>query len=166
MKANESFILKFFDGADKKFIIPVYQRAYNWRKEHCDRLFKDLLAVYREKYESHFFGGIVYVAYETAGTNEYLIIDGQQRLTTVSLLLIAIRNFIADQAEEYPGINLEKITEAYLIDKYAPEEKKLKLKLVRGDSTAYDHLLYGREKIKNSTVTHTCPNNFQNGVIF
>lgn len=153
MKANESFILKFFDGADKKFIIPVYQRAYNWRKEHCDRLFKDLLAVHREKYESHFFGGIVYVAYETAGTNEYLIIDGQQRLTTVSLLLIAIRNFISDQTEEYPGINLEKITEAYLIDKYAPEEKKLKLKLVRGDSTAYDHLLYGREKIKNSTVT-------------
>ena len=96
MNAKESYIYRFLDGADKKFIIPVYQRPYSWKKQDCELLLSDLLAVYEKNYTSHFFGSIVYVANDVGGCNEYIVIDGQQRITTVSLLLLAIRNYIQD----------------------------------------------------------------------
>ena len=76
MKANEGYIIRFLNGADKKFIIPVYQRQYSWKRANCELLIKDLLEVYRENYISHFFGSIVYVENDVGGCNEYIIIDG------------------------------------------------------------------------------------------
>lgn len=152
MKANESYIHRFLDGADKKFIVPVYQRPYSWKKENCELLFSDLMTVYRKGYTSHFFGGIVYVANEVAGCNEYIIIDGQQRITTISILLLAIRNYISANNIDI-DINTRKITNAYLTDEYADEEKKLKLKLVQGDDQAYDKLIRGQKPIENNVVT-------------
>lgn len=64
MIANESHIYKFLDGADKKFVIPVYQRPYSWKKQSCELLFEDLMTVYRKGYASHFFGSIVYVEHD------------------------------------------------------------------------------------------------------
>jgi uncharacterized protein with ParB-like and HNH nuclease domain len=60
MKANEQNLVKFLDGADKKFIIPVYQRDYNWKKSNCELLLKDLSNMYKNNYSSHFFGSIVF----------------------------------------------------------------------------------------------------------
>lgn len=62
MNAKESYIYRLLDGADKKFIIPVYQRPYSWKKQDCELLLLDLLTVYEKNYSSHFFGSIVYVA--------------------------------------------------------------------------------------------------------
>lgn len=90
MDAKEISMFRFLDGTDKKFIIPVYQRAYSWKREHCESLFKDLMNVYENNYVSHFFGSVVYVSNDVRGCNEHIIIDGQQRITTVSLLLLAI----------------------------------------------------------------------------
>lgn len=151
MYANASRICQFLNGNDKKFVVPVYQRPYSWKKANCQLLFQDLLTVYRKSYKSHFFGSIVFVEHEI-GYNEYTIIDGQQRLTTVSLLLLAIRNYINDNNLN-TDINPRKITSAYLTDEFADDEKKLKLKLVQGDDAAYDSIISGGELIENSSIT-------------
>lgn len=122
MNAKEGYIIKFLDGTDKKIIVPVYQRPYSWKKSHCELLFNDLMTVAEKGYKSHFFGSVVYVSNDIGGITEYTIIDGQQRITTVSLLLLAIRNYIIDKNIEV-GIIPEKITNAYLTDQYANNEK-------------------------------------------
>ena len=128
MVAKQGYIIRFLDGSDRKFIIPVYQRPYSWKKANCELLIKDLLEMDKQGYKSHFFGSIVYVENETGGNNEYIIIDGQQRITTVSLLLLAIRNYLIDNKDIIvEGINTAKITTAYLTDEYSNDEKKLKL---------------------------------------
>lgn len=152
MIAKEGYIVRFLDGSDKKFVIPVYQRPYSWKKSNCELLIKDLLEVYKQGYKSHFFGSIVYVENDIGGCNEYIIIDGQQRITTVSLLLLAIRNYITDNNLNI-GINANKITTAYLTDEYADSAKKLKLKLVQGDDDAYDRLIEKTQPIINNNVT-------------
>lgn len=55
MQALDSNLLRFMEGADKRFVIPVYQRNYDWKKEHCETLLEDLLAVYRNDLSTHFF---------------------------------------------------------------------------------------------------------------
>lgn len=153
MDAKEISMFRFLDGTDKKFIIPVYQRAYSWKREHCESLFKDLMNVYENNYVSHFFGSVVYVSNDVRGCNEHIIIDGQQRITTVSLLLLAIRNYINENDGLDIEINPRKITDAYLTDVYANSKKKLKLKLIQGDDEAYDRLIENREPIANNNIT-------------
>lgn len=153
MKASENQILRFMGGPDKNFIIPVYQRPYSWKKENCVQLIKDLTDVYQRGYKSHFFGSIVFVSQNNGVCEEYTIIDGQQRITTVSLLLLAIRNYLLSHLEiTGSNINPEKIYKSYLTDEYAEEEKKLKLKLVQGDDDAYDALLNDRAPIENTSI--------------
>lgn len=81
------------------------------------------------------------MANNLGGYTEYIIIDGQQRITTVSLLLCTISNYLMSFPCEGVMINTKKITAAYLTDEYAEDEKKLKLKLIEGDDYAYDQLL-------------------------
>lgn len=152
MNAKENYIYRLLDGTDKKFIIPVYQRPYSWKRANCELLFNDLMNVYRQRYDAHFFGSIVYVTSNIGGRNEYLIIDGQQRITTISLLLLAIRNYVVEK-DLHIDINPEKITNAYLTDPYAQNEKKLKLKLVQGDDDAYDRLIENSEPVQHNAVT-------------
>ncbi len=73
---------------NKCFIVPIYQRPYSWKIEQCRQMFNDILACASGKRDSHFFGSVVRVA-DGDGS---LVIDGQQRLTTISLLLLAIKN--------------------------------------------------------------------------
>lgn len=154
MKASEKTILRFMDGQDKRFVIPVYQRPYSWKRENCAQLIKDLTDVYIRGYETHFFGSIVYVSQNDGECEEYTIIDGQQRITTVSLLLLAIMNRIRlNKDSDIQGINPIKIKNAYLVDEYADDGKKLKLKLVQNDDAAYDAILEGNPLIENTSVT-------------
>ncbi len=126
MQAKEGSLCRFLEGSSKNFIIPVYQRPYSWTKSNCDTLFNDLMSIHFKKYQSHFFGGGVYITNEKAGHSEYIIIDGQQRITTVSILLLAIRNYIIENNIDV-AVNTDKITKAYLTDEYADDNKKLKL---------------------------------------
>ena len=86
MKAKEKKFLHFLEGSDKHFVIPVYQRNYDWKKEQCKQLFDDLLDLGNSN-RTHFLGSIVSIYHDDGDDREYLIIDGQQRLTTLSLLL-------------------------------------------------------------------------------
>ena len=154
MKANENNILRLISGPDKKFIIPVYQRPYSWKKKNCEQLLKDLKDVYERKHKSHFFGSLVYVSENSGSCEEFVIIDGQQRITTVSLLLLAVRNYVLEHSDlNVKSINTEKIKNAYLTDEYADNEKKLKLKLIQGDDAAYDALIEGKTPIEDTCVT-------------
>lgn len=91
MKAEDVQLTQLLDGA-KQFIVPVFQRDYSWETKHCLQLWKDILqAGSTQNIKVHFIGSIVYIAAEenSARINRWLLIDGQQRLTTVLLLLIA-----------------------------------------------------------------------------
>lgn len=90
MNGQAKPLVKYLDGSDTRFIIPVYQRNYDWKIENCKQLYDDLKKVIENDRESHFFGSIVSVANTKGASCEMLIIDGQQRITTISLLLLVI----------------------------------------------------------------------------
>ena len=152
MKGFDKKLVAVMDGADKRFVIPVYQRNYDWKKENCRQLLKDLLNVIERNKESHFFGSIVS---HTEGA-DYIIIDGQQRLTTVSLLLLALRDLVKEGLIPCDDNRLvDRITETYLTDKYSDHERKMKLKPVKNDMAAFDKLFDdSKEYDYSSNVTH------------
>lgn len=155
MKGESKQLIRFMDGADKRFIIPVYQRNYDWKEEHCKQLFDDLVKVVTKSRKSHFFGSIVSVHDPDGYSQEHLIIDGQQRLTTVSLLFLALYNLIKKNAIQTEGTNIaQKIYEEYLVDKFQPEEKRVKLKPIKDDQDAFSRL-FGDESdfVHSSNVT-------------
>ena len=84
MNGQGKLLTHFLKNADK-LIIPVYQRNYDWREEHCRKLYQDLVRTIQNKKRWHFFGGIVSVSDPMGSSSDYLVIDGQQRITTVSL---------------------------------------------------------------------------------
>ena len=97
MKGSEARLLVgFMEGAYIRFMIPVYQRKYDWKIENCNQLYSDLKKIVRDNRESHFFGSIVSKVVPNGSKIEFHIIDGQQRLTTVTLLLLAISNLLKE----------------------------------------------------------------------
>jgi len=148
--------LEFFEGAKKRFIVPVYQRNYDWRREHCEQLYNDLLDVAKYNFRNHFLGSIVYVFDEYKPGMELLIIDGQQRIATISLLLLAIHNLLekGEVISESESLK-EEINELYLIDKFAKKEKRIKLKPVKADNQAFLKLYNNNPEdyILNSNIT-------------
>ena len=97
MKASETHLLKSM--SDKmQFIVPIYQRTYSWTKKECKQLWEDIIKAGKdEKISSHFFGSIVYVSkglYQFSGVSELILIDGQQRLATISLILSVLTEIL------------------------------------------------------------------------
>ncbi len=87
MKGSECKFVKYMEGSDKRFVIPVYQRNYDWKTENCKQLYDDLVKIIKGHRKSHFFGSLVSVYNPDGHNEEFLIIDGQQRLTTVSIVV-------------------------------------------------------------------------------
>ncbi|MBR5213920.1 MAG: DUF262 domain-containing protein [Akkermansia sp.] len=154
MTGQECKFVKYMEGSDKRFVIPVYQRNYDWKIENCKQLYDDLVKIITEKRRSHFFGSIV-SKYNQDSNGEYLIIDGQQRLTTVSLLFLAMYNLLDKGVLVADADNLkQRIYDEYLVDKYQPKEKRLKLKPVKHDRMAFDKLFAdSSEHIRDSHLT-------------
>ena len=143
MKGTASHLLEFLEGTRKRFIIPVYQRNYDWKKENCQQLFDDLVNLIREDKKTHFFGSIVSCAHSR---EEVVLIDGQQRITTVSLIMIAMINAMKKGLLVPEDSRLCDIIEnTYIIDKYRPEEQKVRLKPFRDDSDAFEKLIFKDE---------------------
>ncbi len=138
MKGSEARLIDFIDGNKKRFIIPVYQRSYSWKIEQCKQLFDDLVSMIKTGRKTHFFGSLVSLYNPNGRNTEYLIIDGQQRLTTVSLLLLAIYNLLHNNKiySNEEGLDQE-IFEECLIDKHQPTQTRLKLKPIQSDAEAY-----------------------------
>ncbi len=146
MKGSEAKMTSFMEGADKRYVIPVYQRKYDWKRENCRQLYDDLKKIIRDKRDSHFFGSIVSSVVPNGSKIEYHIIDGQQRLTTVTLLLLAIRNLIAQGTiASNEGRLDEQINQRFLISPWAKEDDQIKLRPVKGDRDALSRL-FGEEE--------------------
>ncbi|MGL2524297.1 GmrSD restriction endonuclease domain-containing protein [Helicobacter pylori] len=129
MEAKATTLLKFFEeNQNNQFVIPIYQRLYSWGKEQCKQLWDDIIKIGgNDKMNGHFIGSILYVRDGiTHSNNPLLIIDGQQRLTTITLLLIALRNHSSDEDKR-------KKIESYLINSNKDGDKKFRLILSESD---------------------------------
>ena len=156
MKGSETKLLEYMEGAKKRFVIPVYQRNYDWKTENCKQLYDDLVKVVRNHRKSHFFGSIVSSYQPNGRYTEYLVIDGQQRLTTVSLLLLAMYTLIKEgKVTPQTETMAQEIFEDYLVDKHQPKETRVKLKPVKNDRSAFEKLFdIDEEKDKQSNLTY------------
>lgn len=154
MKGSETKLVSYMQGSDKRFVIPVYQRNYDWKTENCKQLYDDLIKVICRGRKSHFFGSIVSV-HNDGEFNEYMVIDGQQRLTTISLLLLAMYNLMKNSVLTPEKGNLaEKIYKTYLIDEWQDDDTRIKLKPVKNDRDAFGKLFDEEtEHIPDSNLT-------------
>ena len=152
MKGSEAKMTAFMEGADKRYIIPVYQRKYDWKLENCRLLYDDLKKIITDNRGSHFFGSIVSSVVPNGSKIEYHIIDGQQRLTTVTLLLLAMRNLIANGViSSGEGKLDEQISQRFLIAPWAKEDDRIKLRPVKSDREALERLFGDEEDYDNSS---------------
>ena len=140
MKANEENLLKFLDGT-KQFMLPIYQRRYSWEKEQCDQLWDDVLRVgQNENIKSHFLGSIVSREEVSTRVQRLLVIDGQQRLTTLSLLLSVLGRAIEAEDADFP-ISRNQIEGYYLFNEKEDGELRYKQLLTEHDRDALTELL-------------------------
>lgn len=139
MDAHKLWMLRDFIGTNKVlFRIPVYQRNYDWSESNCNRLLDDIYGIMQSG-DKHFLGTIVFMAAKSGGfaLQEYIIIDGQQRLTTLMLMLKAL----SVVAESVGDDCYHEIEEQYLHNKYCDEEFKVKLKPIKSDNNQFLLLL-------------------------
>lgn len=139
MDAHKLRMLRDFIGTNKVlFRIPVYQRNYDWSESNCNRLLDDIYGIMQSG-DKHFLGTIVFMAAKSGGfaLQEYIIIDGQQRLTTLMLILKAL----SVVAESVGDDCYHEIEEQYLHNKYCDEEFKVKLKPIKSDNNQFLLLL-------------------------
>ncbi|WP_158256090.1 DUF262 domain-containing protein [Corynebacterium sp. 13CS0277] len=155
MKGNVIELTKVFDGASNELVIPVYQRNYDWQERHCERLVEDLEDIARKGLANHFFGVVVF---QPEGSFRRIIIDGQQRITTSSLLMLAlVHGAAAGEIDLDPG-TAHRIRKSYLMrdDDCAELSAKIKLKPVKNDQEAYNRI-FGEgslgEPIETSSIT-------------
>jgi len=119
MNSTVTSILTFLEGS-KQFVIPIYQRTYEWKREQCSQFWEDVLLVGgNQEPKPHFFGSIVYMDPEEpqniGDVQEILVIDGQQRLTTLSLLISALSRVIQEQGVDI-GISPKELSNRYLFN--------------------------------------------------
>jgi len=142
MDAHKLWMLRDFIGTNKVlFRIPVYQRNYDWSESNCNRLLDDIYGIMQSG-DKHFLGTIVFMAAKSGGfaLQEYIIIDGQRRLTTLMLILKAL----SVVAESVGDDCYHEIEEQYLHNKYCSEEFKVKLKTIKSDNNQFTLLLEGK----------------------
>lgn len=149
MKGDAKPLLHFL-GKNDRFEIPIYQRNYSWKQEQCAQLFRDLETTIRNDKPSHFFGSLVSVAEK----DNLLIIDGQQRITTVSLLILALKNAIEEGAKaiDDPQKESAKLYKRYLVDEYSDDACKLKLRHIPGDAETFEGLFSGDTSNRQSHI--------------
>ena len=153
MKATEANLLEFIKKSNQ-FSIPIYQRLYSWTENECERLWDDIITTGSKDIPSHFIGSIMYIEkglYQISKPEPLLIIDGQQRLTTVSLLLEALARKIGDN-EIINGFSERKIREYYLINPLEEGDRKYKLLLSQNDRSTYISIIDQKEYPKEFSV--------------
>ncbi|HZR80042.1 MAG TPA: DUF262 domain-containing protein [Candidatus Binatia bacterium] len=135
MKATEAKLLDFLKKSPQ-FVIPIYQRTYSWTERECRQLWDDILRTGRnEAIAAHFVGSIVYIEkglYQVSSQSPLLVIDGQQRLTTVMLILEALARRLGD-SEPVDGFSAKKIRSYYLLNPLEDGERGFKLLLTQTD---------------------------------
>ncbi|WP_416210353.1 DUF262 domain-containing protein, partial [Frankia sp. Cr1] len=132
--------LKVLLEGTRQYQVPLYQRTYSWQDEQLRRLWDDVVKLADDRAEdpkaTHFIGSVVLAPQDIGpvGVQQYLVVDGQQRLTTLSLLLCALRDHRA--ATEEP-IHRDRINDKYLVNQWEPEDQRLKLLPTQADRASY-----------------------------
>lgn len=141
MKAVEQTVLGVIGGLDKVYIIPPFQRNYEWAYEQCDELFYDIINAFKTK-KVHYLGNIVYYPGKNNGASygEFILVDGQQRVTTILLLLCAIRDVSKDDELK------RKINNRFLVNDTCDERFRIRLKQTSYDSNAFVSIIDGTIK--------------------
>lgn len=143
-------LISFLEGSDKRFVIPVYQRNYDWHIGQCGQLYDDLVDVVRCNRDNHFFGSVITV--NDIGQHFY-VVDGQQRLTTISILMVALLNAVKDnKVTASDKLLSERISKKYLIDEFSPKDKRIKLKTIKKDREAFEQIFKGTNLVKSSNI--------------
>ncbi|GAA8476431.1 DUF262 domain-containing protein [Helicobacter pylori] len=138
MTAIQSTVNNFFALPGTIFSIPVYQRNYTWEEENCKKLLQDTVSISQNK-KTHFMGSITYILHliddekSLRQLQEFVIIDGQQRITTLMLLLKAIETKIQNEGIKKEIDNLLNIT-----------GQRLRLKPIKSDKEAFDLVMQNR----------------------
>lgn len=134
MKASEAPLLKLLQ-THAQFVIPLYQRTYSWTAAQCERMWDDILAVgNQDDNVGHFIGSVVYLTDPgpTTQIGKLVVIDGQQRLTTLTLILLAVRDHISVSRDE-SVLSVDQITDYYLSNRYEKGMERYKLLLTQSD---------------------------------
>ena len=141
MKVQDLPVIDFINSTNRTFIIPVYQRNYSWNTKNCKKLFDDALDAYRNGKE-HYFGNVVYYSIDVDVASAYFrlaLIDGQQRITSVMLLIAAMRDAERDRSVR------ENIDSNYLLNRTGYDSERIKLKQVQSDRKIYEDIIKGAE---------------------
>ncbi|WP_231204281.1 DUF262 and DUF1524 domain-containing protein [Helicobacter pylori] len=157
MEADATTLLNFIKGNQKnQLVIPIYQRLYSWEKEQCKQLWDDIIKIGgNDKMDGHFIGSILYVLDGiTHSNNTLLIVDGQQRLTTITLLLTALRNHLSDEVKR------KEIEDHYLINSNKDGDKKFRLILSESDKDTLLSLI-DKDRRKPSEPSSKIVENFK-----
>lgn len=149
MKAGEANFLVFLKNAEQ-FSIPIFQRMYSWQKEECQQLWDDIIRTgSNSQIQSHFIGSIVYIGgvAKVIDPEPFMVIDGQQRLTTITLLLEALAREIEsrDNIKPITGFTPEAIRNQYLLNLYGYDEHHYKLILTETDKDTLIKIITQRE---------------------
>ena len=157
MKATEAKLLAFLKKSPR-FVIPIYQRTYSWTGKECRQLWDDILRTGRDDTISvHFIGSIVYIEEGLSQVSHQaplLVIDGQQRLTTVTLLLLALANALGDN-EPVDGFSARKLRNYYLLNPEEIGERHYKLLLSQTDKATLTALVAGEEPPREVSIRIT-----------
>jgi uncharacterized protein with ParB-like and HNH nuclease domain/predicted transport protein len=154
MKATEAKLLDFLKKSPQ-FVIPIYQRTYSWGERECRQLWDDIMRTGgNDQVSAHFVGSIVYVQrglYSISSQSPLLVIDGQQRLTTVTLLMEALARNLGDR-EVLDGFSARKLRHYYLLNPEESAERRYKLILTQTDKASLIALLDQQARPKEHSV--------------
>lgn len=154
MKATEAKLLALIKKSPQ-FVVPIYQRTYSWTEKECRQLWDDIVRCgSNDQVAVHFVGSIVYVEsgpYQVMDQVPLLVIDGQQRLTTVSLFLAALARAVAD-TEPFDGFSQRKIKNYYLLNPEESGQRRFKLLLSQTDKASLTAIADGGEEPQHPSL--------------
>lgn len=154
MKAKEARLLEFLKNTPQ-FVIPIYQRTYSWKEKECQQLWDDVLrSGYNDNIKAHFIGSVVYVnkgLYSVSDQTPLLLIDGQQRITTITLLIAALTEVIGDQ-EPIEDFSRAKLKGYYLTNPLESGEKFHKLILSQTDDKSLKAIIHGNQQPDDKSI--------------
>lgn len=151
MKASETTVRVLLDG-QKQYVVPLFQRKYSWRKQHWETLWQDIVELYTSvSGPDHFLGSVVTLSRDSTpeSITPYTLVDGQQRLTTLCLLLAALRD---SGSEHRPDIS-DRLHGLYLVNQYAAGDDCFKVLPTQADRDAFFAIIDRSSKVSGSSLS-------------
>ena len=169
MDASPRRIIELITGAGTRLVIPVFQRPYSWDEENCTQLWDDILSVGRGTGTPHFTGSVVWIQQGTmsaSGVTPLMLIDGQQRITTLTLLIIVMARYAKAHPEKVESFSYDEIIDdGYLVNKHKKNDDHYKLALSQGDRETLRSLVDNLQN-PDTPIVETSPRILENLAFF